>query len=327
MNQSFVLLPKVSVSISGYRHITKTKHYQQVKRKNDKMRIITLQFLLFISTLAYSQSKEKISLEWKISKNDTLKYKTTMNAIQEKSEVSNQNDSTSIFSGKHFEKILESLSDINSDIKYQTNLFVNKNDEKQIDIEMLMINDEKDNSDEIEKDSLNFKNLFKGLVGLNGNVVLRGRITNGGEIVSTYYKNSQKNLISILFELPNKKVEIGEKWKLNLSLIEMDQNFVCDSLSTENAVYIEQIIEKDDDKIAIIKYNISEYVIGDFSNPMGGLFGMGTDKKTFMKVSHIATGNFSILKGKWINYEGIMEIESNFSIFGGKSKTEFKLIE
>lgn len=319
------------------------------------MRIKTVQFLLFISTLAFSQTNEKISLEWKISKNDTLKYQTTMNAIKVESEVSNKNDSTSIFSGKDFEKIRESLSEINSAMKYQTNLFVNKKDEKQIDIEMLMLNDEKDNSaeklkemmsqlnvenqqkgkkkkskdkiDETEKDSLNFKNLFKGLVGLNGNVVLRGRITNGGEIISTYYKNSQKNLISILFELPNRKVEIGEKWKLNLSLIEMDQNFVCDSISKENSVYIEQIIEKDGDKIAIIKYNISEYVNGDFSNPMGGIFGMETNKKTFMKISHIATGYFSIPKGKWINYEGIMETESNISLFGGKSKTEFKLIE
>lgn len=319
------------------------------------MRIKTSHFLLFISTLAFSQTKEKISLEWKISKNDTLKYKTTMNAIKEKSEVSSKNDSTSIFSDKDFEKIRESLSEINLGMKYQTNLFVNKKDEKLIDIEMLMFNEEKDNSienfkemmsqekvenqqkakkkkdknkiDEIEKDSLNFKNLYKGLVGLNGNIVLRGRITNTGENISTYYKNSQRNLISVLFELPNRKVEIGEKWKLNISLIEMDQNFVCDSLSNENSVYIEQILEKDGDKIAVIKYNIKEYVIGDFSNPMGGMFGMKTDKKTFMKISHIATGNFSILKGKWINYEGVMEIESNFSMFGGKSKTEFKLIE
>jgi hypothetical protein len=325
------------------------------KSTQNQMRIKILHFLLFISTLAFSQTNEKVSLEWKISKNDTLKYKTTMNAIKEKSVVSSKKDSTSIFFGKDFEKIRESLSEINSGMKYQTNLFVNKKDEKLIDIEILMLNEEKGNSiekfkeiisqekvenqqkgkkkkdkkkiDEIEKDSLNFKNLYKGLISLTGNVVLRGRITNAGEIVSTYYKNSQKNLISVLFELPNRKVEIGEKWKLNLSLIEMDQNFVCDSLSNENSVYIEQIIEKDGDKIAVIKYNIKEYVIGDFRNPMGEMFGMEAGKKTFMKISHIATGNFSILKGKWIIYEGLMEVESNFSMFGGKSKTEFKLIE
>ena len=319
------------------------------------MKIQIVPFLLLLSTSAFSQTKEKISLEWKIPKNDTLKYKTTMNVIRLESEVSNKNDSTSILSGEAFEKIKESLSEFNSDIKYQTNLFVNKKDEKQIDVEMLMFNEEEDNAaeklkemitqlkvenqeegktkkskdkiDETEEDSLSFKNLYKDLVKLNGNVVLRGRITTGGEIISTYYKNAQKNLLAVLFELPNRKVEMGEKWKLNISLIEMDQNFVCDSLSKENAVHIEEIIEKEGEKIAVIKYNISEYVIGDFNNPMGGLFGIDSNKKTFMKISHIATGYFSILQGKWINYEGTMEIESNFSMFGGKSKTEFKLIE
>ena len=319
------------------------------------MKIQIVPFLLLLSTSAFSQTKEKISLEWKIPKNDTLKYKTTMNVIRLESEVSNKNDSTSILSGEAFEKIKESLSEFNSDIKYQTNLFVNKKDEKQIDVEMLMFNEEEDNAaeklkemitqlkvenqeegktkkskdkiDETEEDSLSFKNLYKDLVKLNGNVVLRGRITTGGEIISTYYKNAQKNLLAVLFELPNRKVEMGEKWKLNISLIEMDQNFVCDSLSKENAVHIEEIIEKEGEKIAVIKYNISEYVIGDFNNPMGGLFGIESNKKTFMKISHIATGYFSILQGKWINYEGTMEIESNFSMFGGKSKTEFKLIE
>lgn len=319
------------------------------------MRIKLLQFLLFTSTLAFSQTDNKILLEWKISVNDTLKYKTTMDAINEKSESLSKNDTASFFSGKDFEKIRESLSEINSGMKYQTNLFLNKKNEKLIDIEMLMFNDEKGNSaeelkqiiseakfegnqkkkkknrknkiKEIENDDIDFKSLYKDLVDLNGDVVLRGRISNTGEIISTYYKSSQKNLIAVLFELPNRKVEVGEKWNLNVSLIEMDQNFVCDSLSKENSVYIEQIMEKDGDKIAVIKYNISEYAIGDFNNPIGGMLGMETDKKTFMKISHIATGYFSIIRGKWINYEGVMEIESNFLMFGGKSKTVFKLIE
>ena len=112
------------------------------------MRIRILQFLLFLSTLAFSQTKEKISLEWKISKNDTLKYKTTMNAIKEKSGVGNKKDSTSILSGKDFDKIRESLSKINADMKYQTNLFLNKKDEKMIDIEMLMFDEKIENTGE-----------------------------------------------------------------------------------------------------------------------------------------------------------------------------------
>ena len=77
------------------------------------MKIQIVPFLLLLSTSAFSQTKEKISLEWKIPKNDTLKYKTTMNVIRLESEVSNKNDSTSILSGESFEKIKESLSEFN----------------------------------------------------------------------------------------------------------------------------------------------------------------------------------------------------------------------
>lgn len=318
--------------------------------KNLKMKIITLVVFLIFSTSAISQNKEKVLLEWKIAKNDTLRYVTTMNPTTEETEDSNPKDTGAIFSANDFKKIQKSLQAINSNSKYQTKLFVNKKDAKLIDIEMLMLNDQKDDSgqslnemlsqkqngkkkkgknktEEKENDSLDFKNLYKSLAGLNGNIVLRGRITTTGEIVSTYYKSSQTNLIATLFELPNRKVEIGEKWKLNVHLIQMDQNFTCDSLNIENSAYIEKIIEKEGDKIAVIQYNLSEYVIGDFNNPMGAMFGMSTEDKTYMKMSHVATAYFSINKGKWITYEGVMEIDTNFSMLGGKSKTVFKLVE
>lgn len=306
------------------------------------MRIVFILSLSFISTLLFSQSKERVLLEWKIPKNDTLKYKTTMNAVHNENIVENKEDTTSVFSGKDFEKFRKTLSEIKSSFKYQSNLFLNRNDKNLIDIEMLMFDEVEDYSkekseklileenkpDEIEKDTLNVRELYKNLINLSENIVLRGRVSKFGELTSTYYKNSQKNLISILFELPNKEVEIGEKWKLNLNLIEMDHNFFCDSLSNTNEVYIEKILKTKEDKIAIIKYNIKEYVNGNYNNPMGGMIGMDTNKKIFMQVTHEATGFFSLTNGKWINYEGEMKIESNFPMFGsGKSKTIFKLYE
>lgn len=302
-----------------------------------KYKIISLFLILSISV--FSQTKEKIFLEWKITKNDTLKYKTIMNDTRDKS--FNQ-DSTSLFFNKEFDEKLQSLlTDIDSSMKYQTKLFLNKNG-KAIDIETVALSNETQNIDQLtsqnkprnkkerkKKKEYNQKELdtIKDFFGLNNRIVLRGRISSSGEIISTYYKNSQKNLIALLFELPNKEIEIGEKWKVNVNFIEMDQDFVCDSLSNENYVYIEKVFEKDDQKIAVVKYIINEYVIGDFSNPLIGMFGIEKDKKTYMKVSYNATGNFSITKGKWISYQGIMEGEGNFLMLGGKNVTEFKLDE
>lgn len=318
------------------------------------MRTKTFIIFLLITAHAFCQTDEKILLEWKLQKNDTLKYKTAMNITQEDKDIEENKDTSSIISREEMKELRKSVLELNSDKKYQINLYENNRNNKWVDIEMVMLNKEKDNSnsflkemmslqtdksskrdkkkdkkknDEVNPDSLNFKKLFSNLVGLNGNVLLRGRITKTGEIVSTYYKNSQRNLISILFELPNKNIGIGEKWKLNVNLIEMDQNFICDTLNKENYAYIEKVIEKDGDKIAIIKYNVSEYVKGDFNSPINPMFGMENNKKLYMKATHNATGYFSILKGKWINYEGTLVIESNFSVINGKTKTEYKLEE
>ncbi len=300
--------------------------------------------LLLISFFGFSQNHEKILLEWKLAKNDTLKYKTTMNAVQIENDQTEQKDTASI--QNKMQQVFKSLANTNSNLKYQTNLFSNKKNENFIDIEMKIVDEDKVNqtksknsketkeqaNKEVEKnekeiDSLDLKSMFKGLASMNNNIVLRGRISKTGEIISDYYKNSQRNLIAILFELPNRKVEVGEKWKLNVHLIEMDQGFVCDSLSNENSVYIEKIIENQNERIAVIKYNISESVLGDFNNPLNGIIETEPNKKTFMKISHRATGNFSITKGKWISYDGEMEIENNVSMLGGKSKTVFKLLE
>lgn len=296
-----------------------------------------LLFLIIICfpKLLFSQINDEIILEWKISKNDTIIYNTKMNSISNK--TINKKDS-----------IYNSFNQVNSNLKYQTKLFENSKNINHIDIEMSTIEDnseisnedldkmikkldkknKKSKKNEIEdKESvltdfaINFVNSFKN------NVILRGRISKSGEIISNYYKNAQKKIISILFELPNKPVRVGEYWSLNNNLIQMDQNFVADSINNFNKVYVEKIIDKNGDKIAIIKYNIYEYVDGDFNNPFGSTFGMKTNEHIFMKTTYSAIGHFSLTKGKWINYEGFMEIDSDFSMINGKTTTEYRLVE
>jgi hypothetical protein len=319
-----------------------------------KIKLFTILFSVASSVFVFGQTNEKIFLEWKISPNDTIKYKTSMKTISLENENNIQSDSNLLLLGEKFKELSNSLSDMNSKLKYQTNLFINKGNSNFIDIEMQMLND-KNNSNqdfaalmdkmknesnkEVKKkknkkskenengiDSVDFKNMIESLASLNNNIVLRGRISNTGEIISNYYKNAQRNLISVLFELPNRKVEVGEKWKLNVNLVQMDQNFYCDSIISENSVFIDSLIENDNDKIAVIRYNIFEYVLGDYNNPLSGMFVKTTVEKTYMKVSYVATGYFSIINGKWNSYEGEMDIETN-NMLGGKSKTEFKLIE
>ena len=274
------------------------------------MRKLLLPFILIAFT-ANAQQKETVDLKWKIV--DTLTYKTVMqDVILEKSKKQTENDSISEKMNGMFKAMQEQMSGL----KYETKLFPDKNGN--VDIAMML---KKDKTDTTET-------LFSGMAKMNGNIVLRGKVSPQGELLSFYYKSAQNNLISILFELPAKPVAIGDEWDLKVDMISMDQNFKADTLYKKNVVRLKDIKRENGKKLAVIEYDIEEFVSGDFGNEMMAMFSKDkADKKTFMRMSHKATAEFDLEKGFWISYDGIMDVETNFSLMGigGSKRTEFKL--
>lgn len=274
------------------------------------MKKLILPFLLIVYSLN-AQQKETVDLKWKI--NDTLTYKTVMqDLILEKSKEQIENDSIA----EKMSGMFKAMQDQLSDLKYEIKLFPDKNGN--VDIAMMLTKEKTDTTE----------TLFSGMAKMNGNVVLRGKVSSEGELLSFYYKEAQKNLISILFELPTKPVAIGDEWSLKVNMIAMDQNFKADTLYKKNVVRLKDVKIKNGNKIATIEYDIQEFVSGDFGNELMTSFSKETaDKKTFMKMSHKATAEFDLERGYWILYDGIMDIETNFSIWGmgGNKRTEFKL--
>ncbi len=272
-----------------------------------------LLLLIITSFSVNAQQNKTVNLKWKIS--DTLTYKTVMNEVAVEQE---QNEEETDSLSEVFKDLFKQIQKSAGNQKFETKLYPDK--KGNVDIAMFLKKDKTDTTD----------NIFSGMAGMNGNVVLRGKVSSTGELLSFYYKSSQNNLISILFELPNKPIKVGDKWKLKVDMISMDQNFVADTLFKKNEVRLDKIMEKDGDQIAVIKYDIEEYVSGDFGNGLMTMFAgkSDDDKKTFMKMTHQATGYFSINKGMWIEYDGNMEIQTNFSMMGmgGNKRTEFKLI-
>ncbi|SHG55817.1 hypothetical protein SAMN05444483_11630 [Salegentibacter echinorum] len=270
-----------------------------------------LLLLIFIAFNLNAQQRETVNLKWKIS--DTLTYKTVMkDVIFEKSNEQDEKDSLSKGMSGMFNAMKKQLSNL----KYETKLYPDKSGN--IDIAMMLKKVEADTTGSI----------FPVMAAMNGNVVLRGKISPEGEMLSFYYKRAQKNIISVLFELPTKPVKIGDEWNLQVDMIAVDQTFKPDSIYRKNLVRLKDIKMKNGKKIAIIEYDIEEFVSGDIENKMMSMFSKDkTDKKTFMKMSHKATAEFDLQKGYWISYEGNMNVETNISIMGiGVNKrTEFKL--
>ncbi|WP_204346650.1 hypothetical protein [Psychroserpens algicola] len=276
------------------------------------MKRLLLPFL-FIAFSVNAQQKEIVDLKWKIS--DTLTYKTVMKDIMVPQEESKSEKQTDTLFGGKANDFFKKMQEQTANLKYETKLYPDKNGN--IDIAMFLKADKTDTTE----------TLFSGMAKMNGNVVLRGKVSTEGELLSFYYKSSQTNLIAILFELPKEPIKVGDEWSLKVDLISMDQNFVADTLYRKNKVRLEKIIEQNGDKIAVIKYDIEEYVSGDFGNGLMTMFAGESDKETYMKISHKATGLFSLNKGFWFEYDGIMEVDTNLSMMGmgGKKRTEFKL--
>jgi len=265
-----------------------------------------------MSTASIAQTNESVFLKWKIRQQETLTYKTVMQEIDTANfkEVSlNLGGLAKLFedtTSAHKNAVKRLFSEVNKSLEKNdliTDLSINA--KGNIDVTMTL---RKKDIDSSKRDTTSRKDAeLEGFMrALSTNVMLRGAITTSGQIESFYVKNDQKNLIAMLFELPNKEVKIGDKWSITANLISMDQNFKCDSSYKKNIVTLIDLKKSGSDQIAIIKYDVVEFVVGDFINPM-----VKKNVKTTMKITYNGVSEFSITEGRWSKYEGIMSITSS----------------
>lgn len=292
-----------------------------------KLRFITL--LSVIVTTVFGQRNQTVDLKWKIGENEKLNYATVMSDI----------DTSTI--EMDFSRLFKSLSESTKSGMNESKDFFKKfnNSYKNLDyittlssdengvIDIVMTTRPKENIQEAEIDSTNSKEaeILKMMQSMNQGVMLRGSVYETGDIRSFWVKSSQKNLIAIFFQLPAKPVKIGDKWSLDINLIANDQNFECDSAYKINEVTLTDIKKVNGETVAVLKYNIIEYVNGDFNSPSFS----GNNrriKKTMMKFSHQGIAEFSIDKGRWITYDGIMSLEAS-GVMTANKKTKFTLIK
>ncbi len=269
--------------------------------------------LIGISSYAGAQVKDStVFLKWKLKPGEILTYKTEMREI----DTANHKDfdmsgMVRAISGKDTSKLAD-MRKLWSKISKEIQNFdmITQLTEKHkgvITIEMMAIN--RDNT--VPKlraknadDSL--KNIGKLLRLLTNGVKLRGAVNEDGSIQSFYTKNDQRNLLSVFFELPAKNIKVGDSWALDVHLLSADENFVCDSAFKKNQVTFIAFENINGEHIATLKYDILEYMHGDFKSPMGE-----GAQKLMMKMTHQAIARFSIEKGRWIFYEGVMSLSSS----------------
>jgi hypothetical protein len=278
----------------------------------------------FISISLFAQRTESVFLKWKLKPNEDLYYKTVMEEI----DTANYKDfaADELFksiggTGANVNEMKKMFKQINKAINIST-LIAHLQERRKniIDIDLSV------NNDTLQKpvtDTGKMGVMLKGLhemIKKSGGVMLRGTINEDGTIESFYTKNDQKNLLAVMFELPGRMVKVGDSWSLNVNFLSMDQNFVCDSSYKKNSVTVTSIDSQNGDYIVTLKYDIVEYVNGNFNSPFNN-----EPLKTTMKMSYKGIAEFSTEKGRWMTFNGIMSLSST-GMMSSQSTKRFSLI-
>lgn len=271
---------------------------------------INLVVSIFLSCFPLLADDESIQLQWKLDDDETLVYRTVMEQIEDSAidfdellELYGNDSDGAEKAREEFEKMLSAAKEATFVTELHTD------EDNIIEIEMIAKIDESKTSDE---------STFH-----NNQIVLRGSVTKDGAIHSFWLKSRQKNLIALMFELPRGKISIGDSWSLNVNLIENDQNFICSKSSKRNVVKLATIRKQENDLIAVLKYDIEEYVLGTFSYTMKP--GETKEIETSLSFKYQGISEFSTTKGRWISYNGIMTSRTT-GFITSSSKQRFALI-
>lgn len=291
------------------------------------MRILLTLTLVMLAITAFGQRSEKVELNWKINPNETLSYQTVMSQIDTTKVEFNFGGLFKALSdskNENADKALKLFKELNKSFK-NIDFVTNLRNEGNGVVDIVMKTRSRQNASAQNNATDNkATQMVKMMQAMNQGIVLRGAVNETGGIHSFWITSKQKNLVSLLFELPEKPVGVGDSWELNINLIANDQNFKCDTAYKRNIVTLTDIKEVNGDKVAVLKYDIVEFVEGNFNVP--AFAGKGGAVKTMMKLTHQAVAEFSVKKGRWVSYDGFLGMKTT-GYMRSNSKQKLSLIQ
>ena len=276
------------------------------------MKILKVFVVLFVLTFAAS-AQETVELKWKLEPGEELKYRTIMNSLDESSisfdfsqfletAEGNTGDNTEL------EKMLSDLNKAFKNMSFESALSLKEDNVVEVTISGLP------SDGEGEPDPM--QQLMEG-------VQLRGSVYADGGVHSFWVKSAQKNLIALLFELPKKPVAVGDSWPLEVNFISNDQNFVCTESKKWGKAELVGLEQENGETVAVIRYDFGEMVKGDFVMP--ALSEKGEGKPLSMNFTRHAVARFSVDRGRWIVYDGLMALLAE-GMMNSDQKTKLTLL-
>lgn len=281
--------------------------------------LIGVLILLVSAALGQGRRGKAVNLNWKIGENEVLSYSTAMDQID--TSLIELHFGKAFDTGSEERSVFDRLNEVMTHLDYVTTL-----SRKGDVIDVVMSAKPKEPISNTAWDSIdaNSKEMAQLMQSMITAVKLRGSVYKNGGIHSFWVKTNQKNLIALFFQLPTEPVKVGDTWGLEVNLISNDQNFRSDSSYHKNEVRLVEVKKVKGETIAVLRYDIVQYVDGVFDTP--SFFGKGSEKESIMKFSHQALAEFSVDYGRWISYNGIMSMDATGAM-NAHQKTRFSLVK
>jgi len=281
------------------------------------LRYLLISILIFTSFSGCAQNQ--VFLKWKLAPAETITYKTIMKETDTANNIGLSFNGLGKMMGdsnaNQFKNILGKLNNLSQGGNLITTLKESRRNI--IDIEMKLVSDKHKAANDTSAGSE-----FRSLINqMSAGIMLRGAIHEDGTIESFYTADSQKNLIANFFELPGKPVKVGDSWPLDIHFISTDQYFKCDSSFKRNKVTVVSITNKDGDTDVVLNYDILEFVHGNEDVPLFGNHPI----ETSMKFGFKGVAVFSIEKGRWISFDGVLS-ESSSGMMSSRSAKKCSLL-
>lgn len=251
-------------------------------------------------------AQKSVALKWKLQPGEVLSYRTVMASIDTEASILPTMSFAKMFGDSlmNDEKQKELLKALSK--SFDKSDFVSYLSEKRKGVVGVVIS-AADNNDTTASDTSNA--YIKEIAARMKNVSLRGAVYAEGGVESFYLGTNQLNLLALLFELPRGEVKVGDTWELNVHLTSMDQSFQCDTSFKKNEVRLMTIDNLNGERVATLKYDVKEYSSGEMTG-MATMFAAEGSDKTVMDISYDGIARFSIDRGRWVSYEGVMKLNT-----------------
>jgi hypothetical protein len=269
--------------------------------------------MLVLATSTYA-AQDSVALRWNVKKE--IAYSTTIDTIRNKSSLAEEIASKSpASSDKPGNPPPDLIAELSKPRNYEmiSTLFPLDSGDIAIELRIVEIKGKEEPNTEAGKA---LSELYKGM---KGRLQFRAHINTKGDITSFWLPQPQKNIVSLMFQLPSAPVKVGDEWDIDVNFIHMSANFICSNSKFKNLAKLVDIKKEAEDMVASIEYDIYEKVEGTFDV---------LDSKPVTTMTFKGNADFLINKGRWRFFTGTMttSVKQDFGNMSQESVQGYRLM-